>query len=83
MNLDHPNHENPVRRDLINFIKSRRMVLYYFRRICSLHINDLETHKGIGYHLQDHLQYEYMAKCKKPVTANNLIWNLFISSWSN
>ena len=36
-----------------------------------------ETKKGIGYHLQDHLQYEYMAKCKKPVTANNLIWNLF------
>ena len=33
--------------------------------------------QGIGYHLQDHLQYEYMAKCKKPVTANNLIWNLF------
>ena len=43
----------------------------------SLHINVRETHKGIGYHLQDHLQYEYMAKCKKPVTANNLIWNLF------
>ena len=41
------------------------------------HTNVQETRKGIGYHLQDHLQYEYMAKCKKPVTANNLIWNLF------
>ena len=43
----------------------------------SLEISVRETDKGIGYHLQDHLQYEYMAKCKKPVTANNLIWNLF------
>ena len=43
----------------------------------SLEISFGKPVKGIGYHLQDHLQYEYMAKCKKPVTANNLIWNLF------